>query len=177
MSRHSKQGLGLMSHPGANTSHRTVSRPSWCSAALPLVLAQGQDASPCISLLLPAALLPPGGNVLAGGRCPPSNRYHYFFFWIAFSTVSHSSSFLSSVSFPVWGFVILFSQIAHSSFPCDSPGEAQLSCRRRTCQGGLVPDGWCSYSVEPLLSEVPVFDCIPEALCLEEHKPSYFSWG
>lgn len=156
MSRHSKQGLGFMSHPGANTSRHTVSRPSWCSTVLPLVLAQGEDAARWVTPLLPAALPPPRGNGLAGGRRPPSDKRHYFFSCLTSSSTSHSPSFLSSVSFPLWGFVIPFSWLAHPSFPCDSPAGDQHSRRQRTCWGGQVPDGWCCYPVEPLLREDPV---------------------
>lgn len=156
MSRQSKQGLGFMFHPGANTSCCRVSRPSWSSAALPLVLAQGEDVVLWVTPLLPVALPPPGGNGLAGGRHPPSDKHRFFFFWETFSPTSHSSSFLSSsVSFPLWGFTVPFSWLAHPSFPCDSPAGAQQSCRQRTCRGKQGTRWVMLLPVEPLLRDVP----------------------
>lgn len=67
-----------------------------------------------VTLLLPAALLPPVGNGLAGVRWPSSDKHQYFFFWTVFFSASRLSSlFCSVVFFPLSGFVIPFSRLAH----------------------------------------------------------------
>lgn len=133
MSRHSKQGLGFMSHPGANTSRRSVAHHD---AAQPFLGSWLWRRTGALNHPAPPCCTPASWGEWAGRREMSALRQmplflllDNFLFHIPFVFLS------SSVSFPLQGFVVPFSWPAHSSFPCDSPAGAQHSHKQRTCQG------------------------------------------
>lgn len=154
-SRHSKQGLGFMSPPGANTPRRTVGRPSRCRAARP--------------------------SVLARGGCPPSHRHHSYFFWITFPSTSRSSLFFGF--FPILRFCDPFFMVSPPflSLWFSSRGSAFPQAEDLLWEAGnemgdaATLESRCSG--RSVFSAALLPESIPEVPCLEEPKPGFFSWG